>query len=191
MNPTLAFYIEVISVIFSLLYVFLLAREIIWCWLFGILSSLLSIALFFYAQLYSETILYLFYVIIGVYGWYVWAQKKEEKPIAITQWNLFTHLYILVIGFFAAMLLGWGMAQQGGKSPYIDASTTVFSFVASYMQAHKILSNWVFWIVINAVSVYLYSTRALDIYAALIVAYTALSIIGWIDWRRKIKMELI
>ena len=67
----------------------------------------------------------------------------------------------------------------------------MFSFVASYMQAHKILSNWVFWIVINAVSVYLYSTRALDIYAALMVAYTALSIIGWIDWRRKIKMELI
>lgn len=189
MSPTLAFSIEIISVIFSLLYVFLLTRENIGCWLFGILSSTLNIALFLDAKLYSESILSLFYVLIGIYGWYVWNKKVEETAIPIKQWNISTHINLLFIGVLGTLSLGWVMARQGAASPYIDAATTAFSFMASYMQAHKILSNWVFWIIINAISVWLYYSRGLQVYAGLMILYTGLSVWGLMEWKKQLQRD--
>ena len=177
--------IELISVIFNLLYVVLLMRENIWCWICGIIGSALGAYLMFYSNLYSETILYLFYVVIGIYGWYIWRTKGLEKEFKIINWTMKPHLIAIAIGVIGSVLFGWFFSSNTDADyPWVDAHTTVFSFVASYMQAHKVLSSWLFWIIINGVTVWLYGMKGLDIYSAQMVIYFGLSIWGYFEWRK-------
>ncbi len=179
--------IEILSVIFSLLYLFLLMKENIWCWLFGILSSALSIYLFIDAKLYAEAILYLYYVGIGFYGWYIWRSASTNgTALAISRYSAKTHLFLLSIGVALSLSLGYFFSTQtDAEHSYIDSHTTIFSFIASYLEAHKILGGWLYWIVINAVSVILYFERGLQIYAALMVVYFGLSVVAYFSWRKK------
>ena len=55
--------LEIVAVIFGVLYTVLMAQNKISCWIFGIIGSLLSVYIFVeYAKLYAEAVLYVFYV---------------------------------------------------------------------------------------------------------------------------------
>jgi len=183
--------IEVLGVITGLLYLFLLMKEKISCWLFGILSSACGIYLFISARLYSEAILYSYYVLMGVYGWIHWYRGgTDNKRLPITEWGPIFHFLAVIIGSITAYFFGylWTRFTDAAK-PLIDAFTTVFSFLATYMEARKVLSGWIYWIVINAVSTWLYYNRGIKIYAVLMVIYTVLSVYGWIGWRRTYRSQ--
>ncbi|MCO4804967.1 MAG: nicotinamide mononucleotide transporter [Flavobacteriales bacterium] len=180
--------IELVSVLFSVFFLVLLMRQSIWCWPFGIVGSALGVVLFVSPEaavnLYSEAILYSYYVWIGIYGWIRWSSKSNEK-IAIVFWSSKAHIIAIGLGLILAPALGYFMnTYTESNSPYIDAFTTVFSFIASYMQARKVMSSWHFWIVINAVSIGLYYSRDLYLYTGLMVVYFALSIVGLIQWKK-------
>ena len=74
--------LEWIAVGLNLAFIILLIKEIRAAWWFGILGSLLSIAVFINSKLYSEAILYLFYVVMGFYGLYNWRQKEQALTIS-------------------------------------------------------------------------------------------------------------
>jgi len=180
--------IELVSVLFSVFFLVLLMRQSIWCWPFGIVGSALGVVLFVSPEaavnLYSEAILYSYYVWIGIYGWIRWYSKSNEK-IAIVFWSSKAHIIAIGLGLILAPALGYFMnTYTESNSPYIDAFTTVFSFIASYMQARKVMSSWHFWIVINAVSIGLYYSRDIYLYTGLMVVYFALSIVGLIQWKK-------
>lgn len=178
-------YIEYGSVLLSLTFLFLLIKENKWCWPFGIVSSLLFIYLFYQYKLYSEAILYLFYVLFGLYGWYVWNNHKEGK-LAVTAWRWTKHIPILLIGVVLSFLLGlFFQTQTDAERTYVDATTSIFSLIASYMEAHKIFSSWIFWIIINGTSIWLYYDRGLIISAMMMVVYFGVSIYGFFDWGKK------
>jgi nicotinamide mononucleotide transporter len=190
MNATTALYIEIAATLLSLAYLILLIRENIWCWIFGILSSILSIFLFLYAKLYSESILYFFYTLNGFYGWYTWLNKGREDAFQVSLWNAKNHTIAMVTGFSLAALVGYLFDKNtDAANPYVDAHTSVFGLVASYMEANKILTGWIFWIVLNAVSVWLYWTRGLEIYAGLMVVYFILSFTGFYEWHRRFQTQ--
>ena len=163
-------------------------RENIWCWICGIVGSALGAYLMFHSKLYSETILYLFYVAIGFYGWYIWYSKGIEKEFKIKKWSWQKHLTALVIGLTGAVSFALFFSKNTDADyPWVDAHTTVFAFVASYMQAHKILSSWIFWIIINGVTVWLYGTKGLDFYSGQMVVYFILSTWGYWEWWKRSK----
>ena len=71
--------------------------------------------------------------------------------------------------------------------PIIDSFTTVFSIFATFMVAKKILGNWLYWIVIDIASVYLYDSRDLKQTAFLFIVYTAFAIYGYFSWIKKME----
>ncbi len=176
--------VELLGFFFGIAFLVLLLRENIWCWLMGIVSSGLSIYLFISVKLYSEAILSSYYVIIGVYGWYTWATPKDGKTIPIQEWALRINLFFVALGACLASGLGYFFdSQTDAESPYLDASTTIFSFIAGYLEVHKVISTWYFWIIINGVSIGLYLSRGLEYYAAMMAVYFLLSVWGLIKWR--------
>ena len=190
MDPSTARYIEIVSVMLSLTYLFLMIKENIWCWSFGIISSVLSIVLFLDAKLYSESILYFFYVLIGIYGWYTWGIKGKEETFKIKLWDAKNHVIALIAGFSLSFLVGYLFEKNtDANNPYVDAHTSVFGIVASYMEAHKVLTGWLFWIVLNGISIWLYSIRGLEIYAGLMVVYFVMSFAGFYEWRRRLNTQ--
>jgi nicotinamide mononucleotide transporter len=182
---------EITGVFCGLVYVILAARENIWCWFWGILNALVSIYLFFAIKLYAESILYLFYFFAGIYGWYAWKYaRRVSQQHGIVEWTWSRHLLVVLAG--VAGSLGVYFLLQNytdAQKPLIDAHTTIFSFIATYMVTRKVLSNWLYWIVIDAVSVGLYASRGLYLYALLMLLYTILAIYGYWEWRKSRRLE--
>ncbi len=176
--------LELFAVVNGFLFLILLIRQNIWCWFFGIISSIASISLFYYTKLYSESILYFYYVLIGFYGIYIW-KKKEKKKEAVQIVGTYYHIIIVTLGIVLSALLGlFFSSQTDAERSYADATTTIFSFIASYMEAHKILSCWIFWICINGFSIWLYHDRNLLLYSGLMVIYFLLSVFGYLAWKK-------
>jgi len=183
MNMTLNTGIEILATLAGLIYIIFLIREKIICWPFGIAGSLLSIYLFIDGKLYSEAFLYFYYVVMGFWGWIRWAQRDSVHENPVVRYGLPAHVVIILVSSFGAIALGSFFANYtDAQRPYIDAFTTAFSFAATYMQVKKVLETWLYWIVLNVTSIWLYMDRSLDIYAALICVYAVLSVWGLIQW---------
>lgn len=186
-----AFVAEWSAVVLSLLYVFLAANQNRWCWIFGGLSSLISIFIFIMVRLYAESLLYGFYVLMAIYGWLAWKQvSQSQKPIIEISSAL--HLVIITFGLFGAAVLYYVFANYTlAARPMLDSLTTSFSIIATFMVVKKILSNWLYWVLINALSVYLYWSRGLDVYAILMALYTLLAVYGFVQWNREYRFKSV
>jgi nicotinamide mononucleotide transporter len=175
--------IEILATLLNLFYVIFLIRERIICWPFGIAGSLLSIYLFVDSRLYSEALLYSYYVGMGIWGWMRWHLRDVNDNNPVVRYTIPKHMLIVFVSSAGAIILGTLFATySGAERPYIDAFTTAFSFAATYMQVKKVLETWLYWIVINLASIWLYHDRSLDIYAALIFVYAVLAVWGFIQW---------
>ncbi len=175
--------IESIAVLFSVLYVILAAKENILCWWAATISVILYIYICFSTQLYAETGLQVFYLFMAFYGYYNW--NKKEQSLQIIEWNISTHLIILILGSILTFLMGFYFTTYtNAKMPIVDSFTTVFSIFSTYLVAKKILGNWLYWIVIDAVSVYLYFSRGLHLTSLLFMTYTIIAIFGYFNWLR-------
>lgn len=182
------FWIEVLAVIFGLAYLFFLIQQNVICWIFGIIGSLLSIYLFYDSRLYSEAILYSYYVLMGGYGFYMWRRKSEDQSsllLVISELKWLYHIVFLLVGSILAWVMAWFFdTYTNADKPYLDAFTTIFSFLATYLEARKVVSAWLYWIVLNGVTVLLYFGKGLDVYAGLSVVYFIMSFLGYVRWKR-------
>ena len=74
-------WLEAGAVVFGVLYLVLAIRQNILCWLAGLISSLLFVALLYEARLYGESALNIFYAAMSVYGWQQWrAGRGSGSP---------------------------------------------------------------------------------------------------------------
>ena len=176
--------IESVAVFFSILYVILAVKESIWCWGAAAISVTLYIYICYTAQLYPETGLQVFYLLMAFYGYYQW--NKNDSTLQIQQWTTTKHLQILLIGAILTFLMGFYFSiYTNAALPLVDSFTTVFSVFATYMVAKKVLGNWLYWIVIDAVSVYLYFSRDLHLTSLLFMGYTIIAIFGYFSWLKR------
>ena len=176
--------IESTAVFFSVLYVILVLKESILCWWAAAISVILYIYICYTAQLYPETGLQVFYLLMAFYGYYQW--NKNDSTLQIEQWTTAKHLLILLIGAILTFLMGFYFSiYTNAAMPLVDSFTTVFSVFATYMITKKILGNWLYWIVIDAVSVYLYFSRDLHLTSLLFIVYTVIAIFGYFSWLKR------
>lgn len=188
MNIDLTFdlFVEITGTVLSLIYLFLLVKENIWCWFFSIISALFFIYSFIDVKLYSEAILYSFFIVFSIYGWYKWSANEKGETIAIKTLPLQNHIFWIITGFILAFGLGYIFkTYTDAEKSFIDSNTTIFSFIASYLEAHKYLYAWIYWIILNGVTCWLYFSQGLSIYAGLMVVYFVMSGVGLWNWRKK------
>jgi hypothetical protein len=55
----------------------------------------------------------------------------------------------------------------------------------------KILENWLYWLVIDSSSVYLYWQRELYLYVALFAVYLVLVVVGLVRWHRDWRAQAV
>jgi nicotinamide mononucleotide transporter len=183
--------IEWLIFILALAYVIFAAVENIWCWVFGILSSAFSVYLCYSGHLFLESGLQVFYVFIGIYGWYEWLygaknQLAQKTELHIVSSSFLKTGYLILIGCIIWIPFGYIAHRYSTQVyPYLDAFITAFSVVATWMTAKKILQNWIFWIIIDALAIILYGSRGYYLIALLYGIYTLLSIIGYLQWKKR------
>ena len=187
--------LEIFAVVLSIIYVVLASKENYNCWYFGLASASIYALICFQSKLYAETILQIFYVIASLYGLFLWKKspikKKLNKPqknstLFISDLSIKNHFLLIGLGSLIFVFFGIFLAKYtDAELPFVDAFTTIFSLFATYLTTKKILSNWLYWIVIDMTSVFLYHQRELHLTAFLFIIYTTIAIYGYFSWRKK------
>lgn len=180
--------LEAASVLFSVLYLVLAIRESLWCWPAAFLSSVLTLVVVFDARLYSEVVLNVYYAAMAIYGWYQWqhgGRSRGAAELPISVWPLRMHAFAIGGSVALSLLVGWLVSRHTQAAfPYLDAFVTVSSVVTTYLVARKILENWLYWLVIDSLAMYVYWQRQLYFFMALFALYLVLVVIGLARWHR-------
>ena len=181
---------EIAAVVFALLYLLLAIKRERACWIFAGISSILYLIVMAKAQLYMQTALQLFYLIMAIYGWSQWKNslKQAHTDFMIQKWSLKNHCRALLVTLILTVINGKLLSTLTQvQAPYLDAFITWGSILTTWMVAHRILENWLHWFIIDLSAAYLYYTQSLTFTALLFVLYTLLVIYGYIDWKKHSK----
>ena len=175
----------------GLLNVGLLVLRSVWNYPFGLAMVTLYFFVFLGQRLYSDMLLQIFFFVVQVYGWWNWVRAKQaagEVRVELLRgservtWALVTAL--------VSICLGWLMATHtNAASPYIDASIAGMSITAQLLLAWRKLENWLLWILTDIVAIGLYLSKGLHPTAVLYAIFLILSVIGLVDWWRKLRAQ--
>lgn len=180
------FGLETIAVILGIAYLLFAMRENSLCWYCAFISTGIYIWIFGDVSLYMESGLNAYYMVMAVYGWYQWQRGgNNAEGIKLNCWALKNHVVAIGMVFFLSAISGYLLSQNtDARMPYIDSFTTWGSVITTFMVARKVLENWIYWIVIDAVSIFLYIDRELYQTVGLYSIYLVLAVIGYIAWRK-------
>ncbi len=178
--------VELVAAVLALLYLVLAARQNPWCWPCALVSTAIYLLLFFERGLYQQAFLQVFYIGMAIYGWWHWrGAAAGAGSLAVSRWKPAQHASAAVAVLALTLLTGWLEARfTPARFPYLDAFTTWGSVVTTWMVARKVLENWLYWLVVDAVMVYLSYVAGLPATALLFVIYLGIVIAGFISWRR-------
>jgi nicotinamide mononucleotide transporter len=188
-------YFELIAVITGLLYVICTIRQHILLWFFGIVSSGLYIWIFYKSGIFAYAVLYGYYVVMGIYGWYNWSRKltDPEKPaISLTVHHaprIYLWTCLLMTGLLVVPIYYILRKFTSSDMALVDALLTSGGMVATWMLTQKLIEQWLFWIVIDFLSLCVMIYKHLYPSALLFLVYTLLAVKGYLEWRKELRLR--
>lgn len=175
----------------ALLYVILAIKELRLCWLVAIVSSCLYLLVFFDAQLYTESALQIFFIVLAVKGWRDWdsrSDNKDQLEISTQSWT--EHVRGITVTAGVALAAGMLISEYTtAQYAIFDSAITCFSIYTTWLVTRKILENWIYWIVIDLAAALLYYWKELYLTSLLYLIYVVLAYIGFRQWQKLMKME--
>ncbi len=182
---------EIIAVIFAIAYLILAIRESIWCWPAALISTLIYTFLFFDVNLYMESALQIFYIVMAIYGWALWRHHSDEKQdLHISVWSTTNHLITISSVLLLVIVSGYFLQNNtDAMFPWLDSFTTWAAVITTWMVTKKILENWIYWLAIDSVAIYLYIQRDLYLTAVLFSVYVILCFVGFYQWNKTYQLQ--
>ena len=184
--------LEVIGVISGLLCVYLAAKNVIWNWPLAIISVVIYIFIFYDKHLFADMGLQVYFLATNIYGWYFWNKKPatEDKAPVVRIKNKEVLLSVLAIIIFT-IFLGSVLKYTVASFPYLDSFCTACSLVAQVFLARKVLENWLIWIFVDIIYVGVYVVKGLDDTAVMYAIYIPIALLGYIDWKKDWKKQMV
>ena len=176
---------EIAATLLGITYVVLAAKELQWAWPFAFVSTLIYTVIFWDGALVASSVLNFYYMVMAVYGFILW--KKDEKgevlKISTLPWQ--RHLLLIMLGIAGTLLVGYLDARYlQARFAYHDAFVMVFSGIATWLMAKKILENWLYWMVIDTAATVLYYRSGYLATIVLFLCYVVLAFYGHAEWEK-------
>ena len=183
--------LETLAVALGISYLLLAMRENSLCWYCAFFSTAIYVYIFGDVSLYMESALNVYYMGMAVYGWLQWQKGgANHSGVEIVRWTAKHHIICVLVILIASVISGYLLSvNTDARLPYLDSFTTWASVLTTIMVARKVLENWLYWIVINSVSIYLYIDRDLDQTAAMFTLYLMLSVLGYVAWKKNYVLQ--
>ena len=181
---------EWIGLITGVIYIILAAYERPSCWIFGIISSIaIAWKSFMDYKLIADGFLQVFYIVIGFIGLWNWFHGRvgrKEKPITISP--LASHVVPFIICLIVSIPISWLLVQYASaRYGYVDTAVTLLSVWATILLVKKDLHNWVYWIVLDSVLVWLYFKSGGYLFSLLLLIYAVIAVWGFSRWRKGLR----
>lgn len=162
-NETLTTYsiIGIISALSNIMCVIMVANGKISNYFYGLIGVVLYAYVSYTNRYFGDFMLNAFYYFpMQFYGYYLW--KKSENVVDDVVESKFLTTFQRIKGILcccvAIFLYGMFLSYRNGRLPFIDATSTVLSIVAMYLMAKKYAEQWVLWIFINIVTIYMWAS---------------------------------
>lgn len=166
--------------------------ENIWVYPVGLVSTLIYVYLSFTYHLIGEASVNIYYSVLSIYGWVLWARKdrQQQHVLHITyaskkEWSMhlafFLGLYLII--YFCLVYLK--TAFYPGVIPLGDAFASATAYTGMWLMAKKKVESWIWWIATNIASVPLYFVKGLVFTSFFYFVLLIMAFFGWAEWRRR------
>lgn len=192
-QTTLLEYIAVIAGIASVWYS---KKENILVYPVGLVSTIIYVYLSFKGHLIGEASVNIYYSVLSVYGWVLWAKKDKQqhhvlhisysnKKEWIQQLSFCAVLYIVI--FFALVFLKSNFYP--GVIPAADAFASATAYTGMWLMAKKKIESWYWWIATNMASVPLYFVKGFVFTSVFYLVLLVMAVFGLLEWKERVQKQ--
>jgi len=183
--------LEWIAVTAGVLQVLLAWRNNVLLYPAGIISTVCSVYLLAKVDLYAESLLNVYYLVMSIYGWWHWLRRKDEPRLPITKadnkdWGIAA---CIVFGGWALL---WLVLDRWTPSdvPAWDAWVSATAWAGMWLLARRKVENWILLNISNAFAIPLLFKKEIPLYAFLTIILFIVAIFGYFRWRNVCRREL-
>ena len=130
--------------------------------IFGLINVIFYAIVALQAKYYGEVMLnLLYYLPMNFVGWFAWKKHMNEQSGQVIKERLNFKKSIVVYALTAIMIFIYGLIlkKMGGNLPYVDSMSTVVSVVAQILSIRRLMEQWVLWIVVDVVTVFMWAVN--------------------------------
>lgn len=187
---------EFIAVIFGIASVWFSKKENILVYPVGLVNTILYVYISIEGHLFGEASVNVYYTIVSIYGWILWARKdKSKQPVLrITrssgkEWffQILFFLTFYTVIFFCLSYLKKEFAP--GALPASDAFASATAFTGMWLMAKKKVESWYWWIATNIASIPLYYVKGYAFTGFYYVVLLLLAVAGLLEWKKKTDIQ--
>lgn len=166
--------------------ILLAARNSVHTWWTGIAGCVLFAIVFFLSRLYADTLLQLFFIGTSAVGWWQWlAGGAGGKTLPVTREAPSRIILVMLAAIGVAVSYGYILWRfTDAFAPFVDSLILTLSVAAQLLLMYRKYESWWFWLIVNMLSVALFSVRGLWITAGLYTAFWINAMVALIRWRR-------
>ena len=186
--------LEFIAVLSGIVSVWYSRKEDILVYPTGLINTIAYVWLSFHSSLFGEASVNLYYTVLSIYGWILWAKKDDQRRAIlrvtkssgkelVQQFTFFGTTYLLM--FFALTYLKKGFAPMA--IPWADAFASGTAYTGMWLMTKKKVESWHWWIATNVASIPLYFVKHYVFTSVYYVILLILAIAGLLEWNKKIK----
>ena len=165
---------------------FLIIKRSIWNYLFGFIMVVLYAKIFFDYQLYSDSLLQVFFFVTQFYGLWYWLQHKAPDNKVVVA-SLSNEKFSAWIAFTLVVWLGLSttmMQFTDASYPYWDGAIAALSVTAQILLMRRHLQSWYLWIAVDVLAIGLFVVKGLAPTSVLYAVFLVLATIGLFQWKK-------
>lgn len=188
-------WLDIVTTVLGLCYLWLEYRASIALWFVGIIMPALDVWLYWQHGLYGDAGMSVYYAVAAIYGYLVWKFGRKRGQGTADQMPITHFRRSLVAPTVAVFLVLWVATYYvlvtftDSTIPLCDSFTNALSFVGLWALSRKYVEQWCFWLVVDAVSTYLYVSKGIPFKAGLYALYTVIAVMGYFKWMRLMKEQ--
>ena len=171
--------------IFSVIYA---KRNSILVYPTGLIGTGIFVYILYNFSLLGDMIINFYFVLMSIYGWYYWSQKKDGEVLHnVSRTSTKEYYFILMLGLTSLLAIYFiynFYDKWDSWTAYVDTITTAIFFVAMYLMARRKVESWIFWIIGDIITIPLYFYKGLTISSIQYLIFLILAILGYISWKK-------
>ena len=180
--------LELFAVTMNILSVIYAKRNSILVYPTGLIGTGIFVYILYNFSLLGDMIINFYFVLMSIYGWYFWAQKKDGQTLNnVSRTSIKEYYFILILGITSllSIYLVYNFYDKWDSwTAYVDTITTAIFFIAMYLMARRKVESWIFWIIGDLITIPLYFYKGLTISSIQYLIFLILAILGYISWKK-------
>ena len=184
--------VGIVSSITGVICVVMTAKGHISCYYWGIVNIATYGIISYQASFFGEVMLNgIYYLPMQFIGIYMWKKYLDQENIVKTRGMNKKQIFItLIISLVAIWSYGLFLQAINGNLPFIDSTTNVLSILAMYLSVKRFKEQWLMWIMINIISIYMWSVALINgetnslVMIIMWSAYLINAVYGYINWTK-------